>query len=266
MANHSKTSTLELLITGTRSGLGKYLYENMGGVELHRNTSEEAQKEIFSADYDAIIHCAVNSSTDIDSASLYSYLDDNVLLTKRLTSIRSKLFIYMSSVDVYPQDGCLHSEDQVIDADSLRGIYATTKLASETLIQHLCPNYLILRGVTLLGEYSRKNILMKIIENEKCKVGLSGDSLYNIITYVDIKNFIRLALEKNLCGIYNIASLDNIKLSDIAGSMNRKVQFGTHDYRVGNIDNRKIASVFPSFNKSSLDSLLQYANKIKQHD
>ena len=263
MAMHSKVSTIKLLITGTCSGLGKYLHENMGGIELHQSISEEAQKEICSADYDAIIHCAANSSTGIDSTSLYSYLDDNLFLTKRLTSIRPKLFVYMSSVDVYPQKDCLHSEDQIIDADTLRGIYATTKLASETLIQHNCPNYLILRGVTLLGKYSRKNTLIKIIENEKCEVGLSGDSIYNITTYFDIKNFIQFALEKNFHGIYNLASSDNIKLSDIAGSLNRKVQFGTHIYRVGNIDNRKIASVFPRFKKSSLDSLLQYTNKVK---
>jgi hypothetical protein len=61
-----------------------------------------------------------------------------------------------------------------------------------------------------------------------------------------------------LRGIYNIASLDNIALSQIANMCGSTVEFGKYKYDAGNISNKKVISVFPEFNKSSKDVVEQF--------
>ena len=49
------------LTTGTLSGLGKHIYENLGGIGLTRYLSTEDRERIKSRGADTIIHCAFNS-------------------------------------------------------------------------------------------------------------------------------------------------------------------------------------------------------------
>ena len=102
----------EFLIAGHRSGLGKYLYDNLGGIGFDRAISSSEFESVRSKGVDVIIHCAFNSVREVNSKNLYSYLSDNVFLTKKLTKIPHKKFIYISSVDVYPKNNQKHSEDE----------------------------------------------------------------------------------------------------------------------------------------------------------
>lgn len=249
------------LTTGTLSGLGKHIYENLGGIGLTRYLSTEDRERIKSRGVDTIIHCAFNSRRGINSDSLYGYLEDNVLLTKELVSFPHKKFIYLSSADVYPKDGSLHSEDEIIDVDSLSGIYGITKLMSESIVKNHCENYLILRATALLGKHSRRNSLIKIIEDKECILTLSGDSRFNYVLHSDILDFIRFSIDNDLTGIYNLASSENITLSEAANIFAKKVSFGTYTYDVGEIGNDKISSVFPAFRKTSRETITQFVKE-----
>lgn len=249
----------DFLITGSSSGLGKYLYDNLGGFSLNRQTTKGEREKIKKDGAEVIIHCAFNS--DRDPKNLDQYLKDNVLLTEELTHFPYKKFIFISSVDVYPKDSNKHSEDEIIDVGKVDGIYAVTKLMSEDLVKKNCSNFLILRCTALLGKDSRKNSLIKILKDNKPTLTLSGKSTFNYILHSDILNFIKLAIKKNLQGIYNVASSENITLSEANNLFKKQVNFGDYIYNVGNIDNRKIISIYPRLKKTS-NEVIEFFSKV----
>lgn len=253
---------MRLLTTGTSSGLGKYIYENLGGVGLTRTTSSEEIEKVRNDGVDTIIHCAFNSGRGINSEHLYHYIEDNVFLTKKLASFPHKKFIFISSVDIYPKDTMYHSEDEIIDIDSVRGIYGISKIISESIVKTHCKNYVILRCSSLLGKYSRKNSLTRIIEDRECTLTLSSNSIFNCVLYTDILDFIAFSMEHDIKGIYNTVSSENVVISEIAEILKKNAKFGTYFYDVGNIDNSKISIVFPSFKKTSREIVTQLARDL----
>ena len=255
---------MEMLTTGILSGLGKHIYENLGGIGLTRYLSTEGREKIKNRGADVIVHCAFNSRQGINSDFLYHYLKDSVLLTKELVSFPHKKFIYLSSVDIYPKGGGFRSEEEVIDVDSISGIYGIAKLMSESIVKEHCENYLVLRPTFLLGKYSRKSSTIKVIENEESMLAVSGDSIYNYVLHSDILDFIKFSIDRDLTGIYNLASSENVTLLEVADMLGKKVEFGTYVYDVGNIDNRKISSVFPAFRKTSKEVITQFVKELRK--
>lgn len=253
-----------ILVSGANSGVCRYLHENLKGIGLTRTTSPEEIEKVKREGIDNIIHCAFNSSRNINTDSLQQYIDDNIFLTKELVSFRHKKFIFFSSVDVYPKNRETHFENEIIDVNSVSGIYAIAKLISEAIVKKYCKNYLILRATAFLGKYSRKNSLLRIIENKECLLTLSADSRFNYVLYPDILNFVRYSIENNLEGIYNLASAENISLSRVAEIFQKKVNFGDYFYDVGNINNDKVSSVLPVFKRSSEKTMLKFAESLKK--
>lgn len=244
---------MKILISGTSSGLGKYLHENLGGISLNR-------EKIQQNDAGIIIHCAFNSEqnpTDIDQ-----YFRDNVFLTEELTNIPHKKFIFISSVDVYPKNSDIHIEDEILDINKTDSLYAKTKILSEEVVKKNCPNFLILRCSALLGKDSRKNSLIKIIQDENPTLTLSSDSSFNYILHKDVSDFIKLAIEKDLQGIYNLVSSNNITLKQVANLVNKKVSFGEYKYNVGYIDNGKTTLATSLFEKTSEEVIKQFIKQV----
>lgn len=245
---------MKYLITGIKSGIGRYLYESLGGIALSRQTSREEFASIKKNGVDVIIHCAFNSRRDIDSNALFGYVDDNIFLTQRLTEVPHKKFILFSSVDVYPKDGCRHVEEEVIGIDDSFSLHGLTKAVSESIVRRACPDFLILRLSTLLGPFMRPNSLIRMTRDENCVLTLAGDSALNYVSYGDVLNFLKLAIEKGCKGIFNVLSAENIRLDEVAAKiLKKKVVFGSYHYEVGHIDTAKIKGIMPSFNKTSFD-------------
>lgn len=251
-----KKAINKLLITGTSSGLGKYLHENLGGTGWNRQASEKERKDLKKNGAEIIIHCAFNSQQS--PKDIEQYFRDNVLLTEELTNILHKKFIFISSVDVYPKNSNIHIEDEILDANKEEDLYAKTKLLSEDLVKRNCPNFLILRCTALLGKDARRNSLIKIIKEKKPTLTLSGNSMFNYILHKDVLSFIKLALEKDLQGIYNLSSSENISLKAIADLLKKHVNFGNYIYNVGNIDNTKASSLFSNLKKTSSKAIAEF--------
>lgn len=250
---------MQLLITGAASGLGRYLKECLGGIGFTRTTDLGSVASSLDGPLDAIIHCAFNSSRGISTSSLLSYCYDNAFLTKELTKIPHKKFVHISTADVYPCAPGPHQEDAEIFADNLNGVYAVTKLLSEAYVQEYYPNYVIARPSTLLGKYSRPNTLTRILKNSSITVKLSADSLYNVVRYRDVKDFVELCILDDLRGIYNLAATGVFRLGDYADWLGKSVTFGDIVFRVRDIDNRKVASLLPNFSKTSKENVLEFA-------
>ncbi len=254
-----------IVTTGTNSGLGRYIYESVGGIGITRSTSPQQLERIKSEGADVIIHCAFNGQRQISSDSLYGYVNDNVLLTERLVLIPHKKFIFISTADVYPKKSGSNAEDEIIDVDSVSGIYALTKLMSESMVRNCCENNLILRPTALLGKYSRRNSLIRIIEDQQATLTLSGNSRFNYVLHSDVLDFIKLSIARDLRGTYNLASSENITLQAVADMLGKKVEFGSYFYDVGDIDNSKVSSLFPAFGKTSKEVVAQFIKERKEH-
>ena len=229
---------MRIIVSGNKSGLGRYLFESLGAIGLDRNTSFEKREDLKKKGADIIIHCAFNYSREVSSQSLFPYFKDNVLLTKELAMIPHKKFIFISSVDVYPKNREIHKENEIIGLDSIEGIYGITKLISESIVRNYCKNHLILRGTAFLGKYSRKNSLIKIIKEKNPSLTLSPKSDFNYVLYSDVADFLKTAIKKDLKGIYNLASSENITLTGIARTFKKKVKFGKYQYSAGKINNK----------------------------
>ena len=249
---------MRILITGTRSGLGRHIHETFGGIPWTRQFQAEERTQIKQQGVDIIIHCAFNSNRIIDSSNLFSYVQDNVLLTEELVSIQHNQFIFISSVDVYPCRSEFHSEDEVIDAHEVKGIYGITKLMSEAIVKQSSPNHLILRCASLLGRHARKNSLMRILQDSPCELSLASDSTLNFVLHSDVSDFLLLAIKRQIQGIYNVASTSNVVLSEIVDMLGKRVKFGDHVYHVGDIDTGKILSVFPRMMKTSQEVVAEF--------
>ncbi len=247
------------LISGVSSGLGKFLHERLGGFGLHRQTPPAEWAQIKTIGVDVVIHCAANASKTVDSNSLGSYANDNVFLTDQLLSISHRKFIFISSVDVYPKNSKLHSEEEAIPIDQVGNVYAITKLMSESLVKARSKNFAVLRASAFLGKYARPSSLIKIIQQEHCSVTLVPDSEVNCIDHEDVLHAIQQLIKGDMSGTFNVASSKNITLAKVADMFGRKVRYGTYCYRVGLIDNRKIASIWPAFKKTSQEVIESYA-------
>jgi len=243
------------LITGTSSGLGRHLLETMGGIAFDRSKPPQSHCRNQDRPFDAIIHCAYNVAQQVAESDLPEYLDDNVGLTERLVKLPHRKFIYLSSVDVYPGAGGPFTEDTEITADACADPYVAAKLASEAIVRERAKAPVILRPTTMLGEYARRNSVIRALDEEPCSLFLSGESVYNFVLHEDVGDFIRLCLKNGIEGVFNIASRDFVRLDVITRHFRRNVNFGSHVYTVGNLDNTRAASLLPAFARTSMETL-----------
>jgi nucleoside-diphosphate-sugar epimerase len=248
--------TKNILVTGAGSGLGNYLCNRFQCQGFLRNTSiDQMMDNAAQRPFKAIIHSAFNPRQDINSANLQSYLNDTILLTKKILQIPHEYFIFISSGDVYPKNDEIHYEDEEIQIKDVDSIYGVTKLMSESLVQEDAKNFLILRPTVLLGQNIRKNSLIRILTEAGANLTLSEQSTFNYVLHSDIGELIEKALSQHLRGIYNIAASTNISLGEIAETFKRPIRFGNYTYRTGNINNEKSVSVSSNFRNTSLDNI-----------
>ena len=255
-------SSSDILVSGSSSGLGKYLRENLRAYGLDRDNAPAELRRLRRRGADTVIHCAFNRSREVTSETLSAYLQDNLFLTQQLLQVPHRKFVYISSVDVYPHARRIHREDEVIDIEQVCGMYARLKLMSEALVRSAGGNFLILRPVAMLGEYARENSLIKIIKGTSPTLTLSRDSRFNYILYSDLLAFLRKALEQDARGIYNLASATSVRLGDIVRLFRRRIEFGSFCYDSGRVATEKCLSIHKGFKKTSLAVIKEFARSI----
>lgn len=248
----------KILVTGARGGIGRFIHEQFGCVGLTRQSSD--REELRKRSFDVIVHCAWNHTPTrlITSENLGEYYHDNVALTEEMVKIPHEYFVFFSSVDVYQGGDQPHSEDETVQADSIRSIYATMKLISESVVQKGAKNFLILRPTFLMGPYMRLNNLSRLFNDPHPVLTLDASSLYNVIHYADVLEFIRLAIARRETGIINLASVGSVSLFRIAEVAGKKVVFGGNHYETGNISNKKAVLISPAFKKTSEEVLWEF--------
>jgi nucleoside-diphosphate-sugar epimerase len=247
---------MNYLITGTSSGIGRFLTRELRPTDtIDRTTNDETLSRIYDSSYDVIIHCAFNSAlpSTISSHNGHRYIDDNVFMVSRLLAIPHQLFIFFSTDRIYPENSDLHREDDEILFEGISDIYSSSKLLSEMSVVEKAKTHLILRCVTLLGLDARENNAIRLLRQRPCKLSLTKDSSFNFVLHTDIIKFIRLAIEQDIRGIFNVSSIQDINLEKmIKAFLNRpKVEFGLHHYFPRKMSRRKIGGVTDVFEKTS---------------
>ena len=247
----------KILITGTSSGIGRYLKDHLICESFNRSSSYNVNQNNT---YEIIIHCAFNMNRLENHENFYEYLEDTLTLTRSLTSIKHKLFIFLSSIDVYPSNGLEHDETEMINPSQLSSVYPIFKLACESIVKKKSVNCLILRPGMLLGPYMRKNNLTKILFNQekKLRLSLSASSCYHCVLYEDILSTIQYALKFPITGTYNIVRSKKVSIGNLVQLYNPTLEFGAYTYSPDPISNEKIVNLVPSLKKSSLQAVEEF--------
>jgi nucleoside-diphosphate-sugar epimerase len=248
---------MKCLVTGARSGIGCYLAQMLNADVLNR---EHKIADLPAYHYDCIIHAAVNQCRQIDSSNIHQVFSDNLLLTKQLTLLKPKLFVYFSSVDVYPMDGHkLFLEDEIFGIDQTIELYGMTKLMGEAIVRSELTQFLILRPGLLLGSAMRPNSVSKIIENkDQANLNLTSTSEFYIVTYDEILRFITLSIESNIYGTFNIFHSPPVNLREIADHYGSHPKWGKFRYLRPLISNSKAIQLLPGLLTPSLEVIKDY--------
>ncbi len=242
-------------IIGSNKGLGKYLNENINSVGINRSNFSEIKpnkENIF-------VVCAQHRSKYPDSDKFYDFYNDNIKLIQQVCEIEHKKIIFMSTVEVYNQDNS--NEKSIIKSEDLNP-YAISKLIAEKIIVNGTENYVILRLGALLGLYSN-NLVCRLLRNKSIQTTLSKSSTFNYILYEDILNFIKIVIDNEYRGIFNLVANNNVKLEDTLKIINKDVQYGSYKYKTFKVNNNKVNNITSIFNKKSEESLKTFTTYLK---
>lgn len=224
----------KFLITGVKSGLGKYLHESIpGSLGLDRNNFNLIKNNAF----DVIVHCAFNKEMQITDYK--KYLEDNILLTQKLKSLNPKKFIYISSVDVYQPEP---------------NIYSIFKKLTETLMDK---DDLILRCAMMLGGTMKPNHVNKIKDNIQ-SISLSGDSEFNYILMDNLVQFLKDRDYLDYSGIIDFVSNSVVKLNEVKKYFKSTTKLGNYVYTSKWEYLNPIYNLDIKYNNSSLNNLTKY--------
>lgn len=245
-----------IVITGTSSGLGKFLNKNIKkSLGINKKNFSRIYKKIYNKEIDLLIHCAFNKK----NTNVLDFYNSNILFLNKILKLKTKKFIFFSSVYVYEKNNDEKFIKKVKYDDC---IYTFLKELSEKLILKKNKNSLILRLSSFITSYSKENNLTKLINNS-ADLSITKNSNYNIINPHDILKLIELISKTNRYkGIYNISSNNNIQVSQIAKIINFNKKFGKHKFFQLKIDTKKTYKNFKLFNKTSKKSFIETLNKL----
>lgn len=229
---------MRILVTGAKSGLGKYLSEQLESDTLNRQDGTHIAYEDYryGEEYDLIIHCANNGDYQTWGDATYKFYNDNIFLTRDVVRIPHKKFIHISTYD--------------IEYDTP---YSACKRISETIVSDISKNYLIIRPTSLLGKDMKENTFTKILDGKP--IYLTEDSVMNYITYEDVLNVIEK--EYPYDGIVYLCANENITLGEISDLVGNKIEYG--DQRC------EQKSIFTDYNtgRDSLDNVVKFIEDMK---
>ena len=204
-----------ILVTGTNSGLGKFIYERIpNAVSL---TRENRVDIVGGKKYDIIIHSAYNSSnvnfTDLD----LKYVDDNLILTLELVNLCDDCFIYVSSID---------------SVNNIESSYALFKKLSEDLVRSKIENYFIIRSSHLIQGGDADKIpgsVRKIINGEP--ISLTENSKFNLVSYDDMLSYIVKKIENEIEDKeINLVNSESMMVSDVIEMLEKNGGHGNFEY------------------------------------
>jgi nucleoside-diphosphate-sugar epimerase len=243
---------MKILVTGTSKGLGASLVDALNADRFDRKTSIDT---LIEKSYDLIIHCAFNTKNIVPQPQLKSYVEDNIFLTRDLiTRVKSDRFVFISSVDVYPEDS-EKIENIPIDINKIKNIYGQCKLMCEEIVKSHS-NYLILRCGGIIGKNKIPRSISSILSNYTTT--LTATSTVNYVSHKIIKEIIETnSISNETINVVSDTSLIMNEFNNIIITPTY-IQFGNYQYNMKNINTEKLKTLFLNIKiPSSKDTLLE---------
>jgi len=203
---------------------------------------------------------------------------DNILMVsnfiKSISDYHINSFIYISSIDVYLNNGIELNESSLL---SPKNPYSISKLNSETMLKKVFKdNLTILR---LPGVYGKDDICGSIIgkftnlikNNEYLKLVNNGNQLRDYLYVEDITRAILRLLERPSFGVFNLSSGKSMPLVEIiriisdALCQNSSIEKSIGDLKELDlrISNKKFLKEYPGFTFTPMEEGIQkYINEL----
>ncbi len=182
----------------------------------------ENKEEFFGKDCDVLIFANGNAiKYKANEDPFFDFHASISSIAEYIHKINSKLFVLLSSIEVYDQHFSLETskEDTTINEQNLDP-YGYHKFLAEKYVKRFANNYLIFRLPTLVGIGTRKNPIYDFLHNHK-KVMISPNSQLNVINTDRIVDIVLKIIDKNIQNeIFNLASTNSIRLGDIKNIVN----------------------------------------------
>lgn len=249
----NSAARLATLVTGTGSGLGRYLVKALSGESFDHHHLESQLSYHYRENYDLIVHCGFDTRSSLCAKELYNYYTLNIKLVESLLQIKHRYFVFISSVAVYPPESNICMEDDDIYLNGNISLYGFSKLVVEQIVKTKADISLILRPVSIVGPEARPNNIMKVLMGEDAQLTVRHNSRYNLVTQEQIARFIQFAYHRGVNGIYNVGAVDTATIEEIAKMVGCCPCFGDHFYQVPYVSTQKIRNVCSLFNEGTLE-------------
>ncbi len=231
-----------ILITGTKSGLGNFLSKKLNCYKFSRkkNISNYQNKK-----WDLIIHTGFFRNGDnIDE--VLNCLD----VTYKISKLNSKKIIFISSMHIH-------------DKKNLT-LYKKAKQFCELFFDNKKKHYIIRLG-SIVGNGMRKNTIYKILFDKNPKVSVSRKSKYSFVSYNEVLKLILNVIKQSKTRVINFDRQNPIRINKIAKHFKKKVIYGNFVFKSSNIKKYKKNQFLKIINdKSSLDILDEFKTKIQK--
>lgn len=241
----------QALVTGHRSGLGRYLVSLDGFMPFKESESGQ------SIPSQIVVHSGYREPDSLNVEVASQEAERQIRLTRRYIAKSRGLFVFISSVDVYPRSASIkHSETTKIDLRDIRGHHGLLKIYLEHLVKTLAAKYCIIRPSLMLGNFARPNSVSRIMRGDSGPYPLSSESTFALVTHNLVGDFIRKVIHHRLDGVWNLASPDSVSLQEVATlSDNPLVEFGDASYETPAVDTAKAQAILDRPMKSAADTI-----------
>lgn len=246
-----------ILITGTSSGLGKYLSKKFKCTPFTRKSKNT--KKIVNTKWDLIIHCAFNPKT-FNIIDFEKYYEDNIVLSNFISSLSGKkIFISTCAIYDHIKNKIERKETARINIKEIKNTYAKAKYICEKFFD-IDKNIIIRLGSVIGKEIRTGSTINTILNKKRSKIRLNESCKFSYVSYEEVYNFLSILLSKKKTGIYNFLRTDYLKLKDIQKKLNlSQIEYGDIKFNVTEAINYKSNKIYNLNNyTSSIDILNKY--------
>lgn len=252
-----------LAIIGSKGMVGSDLiyylksnFENLVGID-RKNYNQHKGKS-----FDVVINANGNSNKVWANKNvLGDFRASTVSVYKTLFEFPSKIYVYISSADVYENHTSkkFTSEINPINPENLSP-YGFHKYLSECIIKNFTKNYIILRCPMILGNNLKKGPIFDILNNSRLFIG--EDSRFQMITTKELAQIIYFLITKNKTyGVFNVAGRGTVIFREIDKYVHKLITFPkdgkTHIYET---DVSKLHKMYPL--KTSTEYLQDFLKEL----
>lgn len=218
--------------------------------------SKENYSKHVGTSFDVVINANGNSKRFWANEHPYEdFIASTESVYKSIFDFPTKLYIYISSSDVYPNHANAPFEDARIESKKLSS-YGFHKFLSEIIVRRLTKNYLILRSSMMLGRKLKKGPFFDIVHHQP--LFISKKSKLQLITTKAISEIIDLLITNNIKNeIFNMGGKGVLAFENVHTYFKTTVHFQKNtQLQRYEVNTKKLGKMYPL--KTSEEYLKDY--------